>query len=260
MTTDHLSTNASTKPPLEIVLFAMAGTVTLASALLAVLVSPWFLLLDSVRRRQRVAVRARRRLPVLGRAAQGVPSPAGGRAMSAVGPIGRLGRFTATHVRAVVLAWVVLAVGLGALAPRVESALSGAGWEATGSASVKARSLIQQHFAGNSSSAIWVVVHSPTRNLSDPAFAGTLMRVERILGADHAIASVTAPRPGTSISRDGHTAIVLGGAARSPKQMVSAAERLKGPRSRPPAPPTSRSTRPARRRCGLTSTPPTAPR
>ena len=151
--------------------------------------------------------------------------------MTAVGPIGRLGRFTATHVRVVVLAWVVLAVGLGALAPRVESALSGAGWEATGSESVKARSLIQQHFAGNSSSAIWVVVHSPTRSLSDPAFAGTLMRVERILGADHAIASVTAPRPGTSISRDGHTAIVLGGAARSPKQMVSAAERLKGPLS-----------------------------
>ena len=47
MTTDHLSTNPSTKPPLEIVLFAMAGAVTLASALLAVLVSPWFLLLTA---------------------------------------------------------------------------------------------------------------------------------------------------------------------------------------------------------------------
>lgn len=31
--------------PLERVLFALAGTVTLASALLAALVSPWFLLL-----------------------------------------------------------------------------------------------------------------------------------------------------------------------------------------------------------------------
>ncbi len=151
--------------------------------------------------------------------------------MSAVGPIGRLGRVTATHVRAVVLAWIVLAVGLGFLAPKVETALSGAGWEATGSESVQARSLIQQHFAGNSSSAIWVVVHSPAQSPSDPAFAATLTRVEKILGADHAIASVTAPRPGTSISRDGHTAIVLGGAARNPKEMVSAAERLKGPLS-----------------------------
>ena len=32
-----------------------------------------------------------------------------------------------------------------------------------------------------------------------------------------------------SISRDGHTAIVTGGAARNPKQMVLAADRLKGP-------------------------------
>ncbi len=47
MTTNHISTTASTKPPLEIVLFAMAGTVTLASVLFAVLVSPWFLLLTA---------------------------------------------------------------------------------------------------------------------------------------------------------------------------------------------------------------------
>lgn len=33
--------------PLERVLFAMAGTVTLASALLVALVSPWFLLLTA---------------------------------------------------------------------------------------------------------------------------------------------------------------------------------------------------------------------
>jgi len=33
--------------PLERVLFAMAGTVTLLSALLAVVVSPWFLLLTA---------------------------------------------------------------------------------------------------------------------------------------------------------------------------------------------------------------------
>ena len=56
-----------------------------------------------------------------------------------VGPIGRLGRFTATHFRAVVAAWVVVAVGLGVLAPRVETALSGAGWETAGSQSVQAR-------------------------------------------------------------------------------------------------------------------------
>ena len=53
-----------------------------------------------------------------------------------LGPVGRLGRYAATHVRVVALAWVVVAVGLGFLAPRVETALSGAGWEASGSQSV----------------------------------------------------------------------------------------------------------------------------
>ena len=50
-----------------------------------------------------------------------------------VGPIGRLGRYTATHFRVVLVGWLVVAVGLGFFAPRVETALSGAGWETTGS-------------------------------------------------------------------------------------------------------------------------------
>ena len=48
-----------------------------------------------------------------------------------LGPIGRLGRWSATHFRAVAAAWIVIAVGLGIFAPRVETALSGAGWETT---------------------------------------------------------------------------------------------------------------------------------
>ena len=50
--------------------------------------------------------------------------------MTAVGPIGRLGRWTAGHIRLVVIVWAVVAIGLGALAPRADHALSGAGWEA----------------------------------------------------------------------------------------------------------------------------------
>ena len=42
------------------------------------------------------------------------------------GPLGRLGRWAAGHVRAVALAWVAVAVLLGAFAPRAEKALSGA--------------------------------------------------------------------------------------------------------------------------------------
>ena len=40
-----------------------------------------------------------------------------------VGAIGRLGRWTAGHFRIVAAAWVVVAVGLGVLAPRAEKAL-----------------------------------------------------------------------------------------------------------------------------------------
>ncbi len=39
--------SGSTRWPLERVLFAMAGTMTLLSALLAAVVSPWFLLLTA---------------------------------------------------------------------------------------------------------------------------------------------------------------------------------------------------------------------
>lgn len=59
---------------------------------------------------------------------------------AAVGPIGRLGRYTATHFRVVLVAWLVVALGLGFLAPKVETALSGAGWETSGSQSVHAGS------------------------------------------------------------------------------------------------------------------------
>jgi putative drug exporter of the RND superfamily len=144
------------------------------------------------------------------------------------GPLGRLGKLAATHVRAVVLAWVAVAVVLGALAPRVETALSGAGWQANGSQSVAARAIVQDRFSGRSSTALLVVVHSPTLQTTDPGFAAAIRGVERTMRADSAIASVTPPSRGISVSADGHTAIVVGGAGRNPTEMVAAADRLKG--------------------------------
>jgi putative drug exporter of the RND superfamily len=80
--------------------------------------------------------------------------------MSELGPIGRLGRFTASHFGVVVAAWLVIAVGFGVFAPRVEHALSGAGWETSGSESVEARQLIDRSFQGLGSYGPIVVVHS----------------------------------------------------------------------------------------------------
>ncbi len=160
----------------------------------------------------------------------GAPSPATDDYPHAVnvGPIGRLGRWTATHFRAVLVGWLVVAIGLGVFAPQVETALSGAGWETSGSQSVQARQLINKDFHGLSSYALMTVLYSPSQTVNDPAFKATISNVERTLQASSAVRSVVAPSPGVSISRDGHTAIVQAGAARSSNGMVKAADSLKG--------------------------------
>ena len=124
----------------------------------------------------------------------------------------------ASHVRLVVLAWVAIAIGLGFFAPRAEHAFSGAGWEASGSESVAARDRIEGSFGGQGAYALMVVVHG------DGDLSPALGRVAAILDADERVASVSAPQ----VSQDGRTAIVQGGAAASPTEMVKAADELKG--------------------------------
>jgi putative drug exporter of the RND superfamily len=150
------------------------------------------------------------------------------RQLARVGPIGRLGRYTATHFRTVLIGWAVVAVVLGFFAPKVETALSGAGWEASGSQSVQARKLVEKDFAGLGSYGLMTVVYSPTETVGSPAFRSAIMRVEETLRANSAVRTVVAPVPGLSISRDGHTAIVQAGAAKNPNEMVAAADKLKG--------------------------------
>ncbi len=145
----------------------------------------------------------------------------------AVGPIGRLGGWAADHVRVVSIAWTLIALALAVFAPKVETALSGAGWQANGSQSVQARVLIERNFAGLSSSAPVVVIHSPTLTASSPAFRATVTRAEAILRSDPRISTVVPPRPGVSISPDRHTALVVAGAKKDPTAMVAAADELK---------------------------------
>ena len=143
------------------------------------------------------------------------------------GPLGRLGRYTATHFKLVVIAWVVVAVAFGIFAPRVETALSGAGWEATGSESVAARQAIDKNFNGLSSSALMVVVHSNQATINDPAFEAAIAKSSNILAADPNVTKVVAPQPGTSISRDRHTAVIQAGAGADSNTMVRSADELK---------------------------------
>jgi RND superfamily putative drug exporter len=154
-------------------------------------------------------------------------APPGLEQPQAVGPLGRLGRWTADNVRTVAIAWAIVAVALGAFAPRVETALSGAGWQANGSESVQARELIQANFAGLSSSALMVVVHSQGQTAGDAGFRQTIGSVERVLRTNEHVGAVVAPRAGASISADGHTAVVTAGAKGDPTAMVAAADELK---------------------------------
>ncbi len=147
-----------------------------------------------------------------------------------LGPLGRLGAWTATHTRAVLVVWALVVVALGAFAPKVEHALAGAGWEASGSESVAARDVVQREFGGMSSAALQVVVRSETGPLTSPEGQRVVADVVRLLEADPRTSQVVAPQEGLSVSRDGRTALVQAGAATaSTNEMVRAADDLKEP-------------------------------
>jgi RND superfamily putative drug exporter len=153
------------------------------------------------------------------------PSVPGG---SPPGLLGRLGLWSAAHLRLVAVIWLALVAGLGALAPSATSALAGAGWQADGSDSVAVRELAQKHFGGNSSAALQVVVKAD-RPVTDPAAQKVIGEVTALLKASPDISEVVAPQAGSTISRDGRTAIILGGAGADANEMVKAAEGLKAP-------------------------------
>ncbi len=158
-----------------------------------------------------------------------LPTTPGTHVVPRPGPLGRLGVWVVDHARLTTVLWLLAIVTLGAFAPRVESELSGAGWQADGSESVAVRELAQAHFGGNASTAIQVVVRSESGPVTEGAGGIVLAEATRILGADARIGGVIQPQPGVTISQDGRTAVLLAGADADPNDMVRAADDLKGP-------------------------------
>ena len=146
-----------------------------------------------------------------------------------IGILGRLGLAVVRHARLTTMVWLLVIIGLGFFAPRVEANLSGAGWQANGSESVQARELAQAHFGGNASSAIQVVVRSADGPVTEGTGAQVIADATRLLRADPRIAEIVAPQPGATLSKDGRTAVVLAGAGADTNDMVRAANDLKGP-------------------------------
>ena len=145
------------------------------------------------------------------------------------GPFGRLGLAVATHTRWVIGIWLIVLVALGAAAPSVFSSLAGAGWQDNGSDSVQARELAQEHFGGNASSAIQVVVNSDTYVVTDPEMTKVFDQATELLSGDSRVGEVIPPQPGMTISQDEHTGILIGGADADTDEMVRAVDDLKDP-------------------------------
>ena len=154
-------------------------------------------------------------------------------AVSPGGVFARLGHWTATHFRLVLQAWLVVLIVFGAFAPMVETALAGAGWQDSSSQSVQARNLIQRDFAGLGAAALQVVVVDHQGPIAaDPTAQIAIAKAAALLRGDARVSTVVLPRTGTSISRDGRTAVITAGSAVGTNEMVKAADALAGPLGR----------------------------
>ena len=137
-------------------------------------------------------------------------------------PLARLGRGAHAHRKLVFALWVVLAVGLGVFAPKLEHALSGAMWEVKGSDSLAAREIIDEQFGGLSSQSAAVVVHSDSLAVDSPEFQAKIAEAVGVLGTESAFGPAMPAQPGM----DGKTVMIQAGALVDPTEAVRAAERL----------------------------------
>ena len=139
------------------------------------------------------------------------------------GALARIGVWSAGHVRAVLGIWLLIVVGFGAFAVKVDSALAGAGWQDSASQSVAARQIIARDFAGLGSTAIQVVVVDRNAAIADdPQARQVIARASALLRSDSRIATVVPPQRGVSLSADGRTGVIQAGAAADPNAMVRA--------------------------------------
>ncbi len=144
------------------------------------------------------------------------------------GALGRLGQVMVTRRRWVFGIWLIALIALGSFAPSVFSSLAGAGWQANGSESVQVRELAEEHFGGNSSAAVQVVVHSDTSTIDSPEVQQTLTDVANVFDGDSRFGEIVPPQAGMTISPDGSTGVLIAGANATTDDMVKAVDDVKG--------------------------------
>ncbi len=137
-------------------------------------------------------------------------------------PLARMGRWAHSHRKAVIIAWAVLALGLGVFAPKLEHALSGAMWEVNGSESLAARHIVDEQFGGLSSQSAVVVIQSESTPIDDPAYQQVIADVNALIVTEPGFGQPMPAQPGM----DGMTVMIQAGAEVDPTEAVRAAGRL----------------------------------
>ena len=125
------------------------------------------------------------------------------------GLLARIARFSAKRRRAVMVLWLLLALGAAPLAISLNGALSGAGWDAQGSTSQKVRDELRQDFPQMSDKVAYVVYQQDTP-LADGA-AGLDSVLAGLADAPGALGATdprTMPAEAGLLARDGMTALV----------------------------------------------------
>ena len=121
----------------------------------------------------------------------------------------RLARFSATHRRTVMLVWLLATLVAAPLALTLTGALSGAGWEAQGSTSVKVRDELRRDFPQLGAEAAVVVYRQTAPIAADPSGLQRLVAdLHGAPGAKSVVDPLAQPAEAGLIARDGRTALI----------------------------------------------------
>jgi RND superfamily putative drug exporter len=136
--------------------------------------------------------------------------------------LGTIGRLMYRNRWKVVAAWFLLAGAMALFAPKVDHALSGAGWQAQGSESLEAREVITEQFGGLSSQSAVVVVSSETLTADAPAFQAAVAEAKALIAASEAFDGPVVEQSGP----DAQTVMIQAGTSGTPDEATRGAEDL----------------------------------
>jgi RND superfamily putative drug exporter len=121
----------------------------------------------------------------------------------------RLARFSARRRRRVMFTWLLVTLVAAPLALTLNSAMSGAGWEAQGSTAQKVRDELRRDFPALGAEAAVVAYRQETPIATDPAGLRTLVAALRTApGAASVVDPLSMPAEAGMLSPDGRTALV----------------------------------------------------